>query len=64
MESAESSPRPSLLRRALALLVLLAAAALILKLAIHAIVGIATVVLWGAAALAAVVAIVWALRIL
>ncbi|MEA2390564.1 MAG: hypothetical protein QOK31_673 [Solirubrobacteraceae bacterium] len=63
MESAES-PRPSLLRRALALLVLVAAVALILKVAIHAIVGLATVVLWGAAALAAVVAIVWALRVL
>jgi hypothetical protein len=56
--------RPSLLRRALALLVLLVAVALVLKLAIHAIVGIATTILWIGVGLIAVVAIVWALRIL
>jgi hypothetical protein len=63
MESAEAD-RPSLLRRALGVLVLVAAVALILKIAVHAIVGIATTIFWGVAVLAAVLAIVWALRVL
>ena len=53
-------PRPSLLRRALALVVLIAVAAL----AFHVVIGLVLGVVWLALGLAAVVAVLWALKVL
>ena len=53
-------PRPSLLRRALALVVLIAVAAL----AFHVVIGLVLGVVWFALGLAAVVAVLWALKVL
>jgi uncharacterized membrane protein YccC len=58
----EAAARPSLLRRAVATLVLIAAAALIIKLTIHVVVGVLLTVFWIAVGLAVLVAILWALK--
>jgi hypothetical protein len=57
----EDAPvRPSLLRRALALLVLIAAAAI----AIHIVIGLVMTIFWIAVGAAVIVAILWALNTL
>jgi hypothetical protein len=57
-ESVEESPRPSLLRRAGAVLILAIAAFLLLKVILHVIMG----VVWIVVAVVAVVGILWAIR--
>jgi uncharacterized membrane protein YccC len=57
-ESVEESPRPSLLRRAGAVLILAIAAFLLLKVILHVIMG----VVWIVVAVVAVVGIFWAIR--
>ena len=58
----EAAARPSLVRRAVAGLVLVAAAALVIKLTIHVIVGILLTVFWIAIGLAVLVGVLWALK--
>jgi hypothetical protein len=53
-----SRSRPPIVRRAAAGLILVAAAAL----AIHAVIGFVMAIFWVVVALAAVVAVIWALR--
>lgn len=57
-ESVEETPRPSLLRRAGAVLILAIAAFLLLKVILHVIMG----VVWIVVAVVAVVGIFWAIR--
>ncbi len=59
-EGLNDTPKPSLLRRALAALVLVLAAALLLKLVI----GFVIAIFWVIVAVAAVVLILWALKTL
>jgi hypothetical protein len=54
----EAPQRPSFLRRAVALLVLVAAAAL----AIHLVIGLVMTIFWVAVALVVAVAVLWALK--
>jgi hypothetical protein len=68
METIEGPPKGSqpahLLRRALAVCVMIAAVALLIKLLFHVIVGFFLAVFWVAVAVAAVVALLWALKTL
>jgi hypothetical protein len=68
MDTIEGPPQgrqpAHLLRRALALCVLIAAVALLVKLLFHVIVGFFLAVFWVAVAIAAVVALLWALKTL
>jgi hypothetical protein len=57
-ESVEESPRPSILRRVGAVLILAIAAFLLLKVILHVILG----VVWIVVAVVAVVGIIWAIR--
>lgn len=59
-ELKEAPRRPSILRRALAVVVLIAAAALV----IHFIAGLLMVIFYVAVAVAALIAVVWALHTL
>src|SRR5581483_10537554 len=54
----EAPPRPSLVRRAVALLILVAAAAL----AVYIVIGIVKTILWIVVVLVAVSAVLWALK--
>jgi hypothetical protein len=58
----EEAPPRSLARRAGGVAVLGLAAYLLLKVVFHVVVGIISGVLWALVAIAAVVAVVWALR--
>jgi len=59
-QDAHKDPKPSLLRRGLALLILVAAVALALKIVI----GFVIAIFWIIVAVAAVIAVLWALKTL
>lgn len=61
-ETVEDAPRPSLARRAVAVVIVCVAAYLILKLAVHLIVGIFASILWAVVAVVVIIGLIWALR--
>lgn len=58
MNAEDTAPRPSLLKRAFALLILVAAVALLLKIVI----GFVIAIFWVIVTVAAVIAVLWALK--
>ncbi len=58
----EEAPRRSLTRRAVAVAIMGIAAYLLLKVVLHAIVGIFASVLWAVVAIVAIGAVIWAIR--